>query len=65
MDATASGLMKLNTDCSREATSGMLVVGSLIRDDRGGWRGGHVATVDIAAVLDGELWSLFHGLKVC
>lgn len=58
------GKFKLNTDCTREAIFGKLAAGGILRDDQGFWRGGFTAVVGCAAILDEELWSILHGLKI-
>lgn len=59
------GKLKLNIDCSKEESIGFLTAGGLFRDAHGVWCGGYVKDVGCAPILDGELWSLFHGFKLC
>lgn len=58
-------MLELNTDCSLDTSSGVLTAGGVVHDHGGNWVGGFVVEVGCASVLEGELWGVFHGLRLC
>lgn len=58
------GYLKLNVDASFR--DGSLAYGGLLRDDHGDWVWvwGFTGRGDGSDALVGELWALFHGLKI-
>ncbi|KAK8986541.1 hypothetical protein V6N11_010097 [Hibiscus sabdariffa] len=60
----APGWVCLNTDALLSPTTGVGMIGGVIRDSSGAWITGFQKCVGIVSVLQAELWSVLIGLQV-
>ncbi|KAL4362829.1 hypothetical protein GQ457_04G015580 [Hibiscus cannabinus] len=60
----APGCVSLNTDASLSPTTGVGMIGGVLRDSSGAWITGFQKCVGIFFVLQAELWSVLIGLQV-
>ncbi|CAL2261052.1 unnamed protein product [Prunus armeniaca] len=58
------GGCKINSDGSRNNTTGQIGVASVLRDATGAWLKGYYVNLGIGSVLEVELWAIFWGLSL-
>ncbi|KAI4356948.1 hypothetical protein L6164_000927 [Bauhinia variegata] len=58
------GWFKVNCDASTITDPGSISIGGVLRDDQGSWIAGLSGKLGDTSVSLGELWSIFHGLKL-
>ncbi|CAL9017182.1 unnamed protein product [Prunus brigantina] len=58
------GMLKLNVDGSRRATSGCIGAGGVICGANGDWICGFVVNLGKGQILEAELWGLYFGLHL-
>ncbi|XP_019150780.1 PREDICTED: uncharacterized protein LOC109147628 [Ipomoea nil] len=59
-----AGIIKLNSDGAKKATSSMASAGGLLRDHKGTWLMGFTIKIGITNSFVAELWGLREGLRV-
>ncbi|XP_021826059.1 uncharacterized protein LOC110766949 [Prunus avium] len=58
------GSCKINSDGSRNNTTGHIGAAGVLRDTNGGWLKGYSVNLGIGSVLEAELWGIFWGLSL-
>ncbi|CAL9002606.1 unnamed protein product [Prunus brigantina] len=58
------GTCKINSDGSRNNTTGQIGAAGVLRDATGAWLKGYSVNLGIGSVLEAELWGIFWGLSL-
>ncbi|BFG28302.1 hypothetical protein CerSpe_145760 [Prunus speciosa] len=58
------GVCKINSDGSRNNTTGHIGVAGVLRDATGAWLKGYYVNLGIGSVLEAKLWGIFWGLSL-